>query len=93
MVGEIGAFNNAIQSERIYRDSGGEAAVRQDNQREVTQQDGPVDSVALSSEAIALATNVPPVGEGSETQVTSEQESTSSPPQQEQRAGSIDIRV
>ncbi|WP_163339740.1 hypothetical protein [Desulfopila sp. IMCC35008] len=92
MVGEIGAFNNAIQSERTYRDNGVDAAVRQDSQREVTQQDGPVDSVALSSEAIALATNVAPVGEGSETRETSEQESTPPPPQ-EQRAGSIDIRV
>ncbi len=92
MVGEIGVFNNTIQSERTYRDNGGEAASRQDNQREVTQQDGPVDSVALSSEAIALATNVPPTGEITETLATSEQEAAP-PVQQEQQAGSIDIRV
>lgn len=93
MVGELSAFNNAIQSERINRDNGGEAAARQDNQREVTQQDGPVDSVRFSAEAVALAKNVAPPAEASEAQETREQESTPPPRQEPQQAGSINIRV
>jgi hypothetical protein len=93
MVGEISAFNSTIQSERTYRENGGEAVTRQDNEREVSQQEGPVDSIAFSPEAIALAQNVPPTGEGSETQATAEQEAPPPQPEQQREAGSIDIRV
>lgn len=66
MIGASGNVNSLVSGELVARSplrGGGERPVREE---EANQAAGRGDSVSLSAEAIALARNVPPAGEASE---------------------------
>jgi hypothetical protein len=90
MIGASGNVNSLISGELIARGSireGGERPVREE---EANQAAGRGDSVSLSAEAIALARNVPPAGETSESGGEDRREARSTA-ESGRRRGGIDI--
>lgn len=92
MVVETSGLTTLINNERAVRENGGAENRRPENEGEVSGQSAPADTVSLSAEAIALARNVPPVGEENEAGEALATERGAEPPPQE-AAGNIDIRV
>lgn len=85
MIGETSAFNSTISTDRTYSGGVADSSSRQDEDRNVSQQNSTTDTVTLSAESVSLAENVAPVAESTETLVaadsTSEQQ-TQNPDQQ-----------
>lgn len=96
MIGETSGLNTTIQSDRIFRENSGDEVARQEGGGEVSQQSGTTaDTVTLSAESVALASNVAPVSETAEVTEPSGTEQGEESEQQlaDQRPGTIDIRV
>ncbi|KAB2891173.1 MAG: hypothetical protein F9K32_05570 [Desulfobulbaceae bacterium] len=67
MIGASGNVNSLVSGELVARSPLREGGERPAREEEANQAAGRGDSVSLSAEAIALARNVPPAGEASET--------------------------
>lgn len=91
MIGASGSISTLVSSEKLYRETPSERPRRPEENGE-SQTSGITDSVSLSPAAIALARNVPPAGESSE---SGENTETERQPESTEfsRMGSIDIRV
>lgn len=92
MIGASGSISTLVSSERLYRENPGDGVNRLEKNSESGQDSAVSDSVSLSPAALALARNVPPAGEASEsgggTETERQPESSES-----LRMGTIDIRV
>lgn len=72
MIGEIGAVANPAGVERVQRGNAEQAATRNEENQEVSQQ-STADTATLSAEAVALAQNVAPPTESADTNVVEEE--------------------
>lgn len=95
MIEQTGGLNSTIQSERLYRENSttGTDTQQPSREQEVAQESRVTDTVSLSAEALSRPRNVPQAGAASELQESSASETSSEDAQEQQRAGTIDIRV
>ena len=92
MIGESGSVSSLVSSEKLYRDNLTGGSGRQARDDEKSQTPSFVDSVSISSQAIALSRNVPPAGESPESENGSDSERQAEAAEYN-RQRNIDIRV
>jgi len=92
MIGESGSVSTLINSEKLYRENLTSGNGRQAKDSGSPEAQSFADSVSISPRAIALARNVPPAGESSESGSGTETERQPETAESS-RPGNIDIRV